>query len=133
MSSLRRKTGAETRPEMTDERRTDTRFFLHSQVEITGVDDSGFQFAERSHLEDVGDMGCRFSMRNVVHQGGILGVEPLGPDGENFPDEYSRLFVVIWVKCRGDRFMVGTRCLLEDELSDSGCHTNCSPLKISAK
>jgi hypothetical protein len=118
---------------MTNERRTDKRFFLHSQVEITGVDDSGRQFAERSHLEDVGDLGCRFSMRSVVQQGGILGVEPLGPGGENFPDEYSRLFVVIWVKCSGDRLMVGTRCLLEDELSDSGFHTNRSPLKVSAK
>lgn len=118
---------------MMEERRTDKRFLLHSQVEITGVDDSGHQFAERSHLEDVGDSGCRFSMRNVVHSGGILGVEPLGPDGKNSPDEYSRLFVVIWVKCRGDRLMVGTRCLLEDELSDSECHTDCSPSKVSAE
>jgi hypothetical protein len=118
---------------MREERRTDKRILLHSQVEITGVDDSGLQFAERSHLEDVGDSGCRFSMRNVVHPGGILGVEPLGPDGENFPDEYSRLFVVIWVKCRGDLLMVGTRCLLEDDLSDSGCHTNCSHSKVPAK
>jgi hypothetical protein len=118
---------------MTNDRRTDKRFFLHSQVEITGADGLGFQFAERSHLEDVGDLGCRFSMRNVVHQGSILGVEPLGPEGQNFPDEYSRLFVVVWVKCRADRLMVGTRCLLEDELSDSGCHTDCSPSKVSAE
>jgi hypothetical protein len=118
---------------MTNDRRTDKRFFLHSKVEITGVDDLGCQFAERSHLEDVGDLGCRFSMRNVVHQGSILGVEPLGPEGENFPAEYTRLFVVIWVKCRGDRLMVGTRCLLENELSYAGCNPNSSPLKVSVK
>ena len=118
---------------MTNDRRTDKRFFLHSQVEITGVEDSGFQFTERSHLEDVGDLGCRFSMRNVVQQGSILGVKPLGPDGENIPDEYSRLFVVVWVKCREDRLMVGTRCLLEDELSDAGFHANSSTSKVSAR
>jgi len=118
---------------MTDERRADKRFFLHSPVEITGVDDAGLQFAERSRLEDVGDLGCRFSMRNVVQPGEILGVEPLGPDGENLPGEYSRLFVVIWVKCRGDCLMVGARCLLEGELSDAGFHANSSTSKVSAK
>jgi hypothetical protein len=118
---------------MTDERWLNKRFFLHSQVEITRVDDSRLQFSERSHLEDVGDSGCRFSMRNVVHQGGVLGIEPLGPDGENCSDEYSRLFVVIWVKCRGDRWMVRTRCLLEDELSGSGFHPDSIPLKVSVK
>ena len=64
---------------MTGERRADHRIFLHSSVEITGVDDAGRQFAERSRLEDVGNLGCRFSMQNAVHPGGILGIEPLGP------------------------------------------------------
>ena len=118
---------------MTDERRADKRFLLHSQVEITGVDDSGLQFAERSRLEDVGDLGCRFSMRNAVHQGGILGVEPLGRDGENIQDEYSRLFVIIWTERKGDCLTVGARCLLEDELSDVSFQTNRSNSKVSAK
>jgi hypothetical protein len=118
---------------MTNERRADKRLLLHSQVEITGVDETGRQFAERSRLEDIGDLGCRFSMRNAVHQGGILGVEPLGPDGENLQDEYSRLYVVIWVKCRGDHLTVGARSLREDELSDAGFYTNFSGPKLSAK
>jgi hypothetical protein len=66
---------------MRDERRVDKRFLLHSWVEITGVDSSGLQFAERSRLEDVGDAGCRFSLRGAVHKGSVLGVEPLGPEG----------------------------------------------------
>jgi len=118
---------------MTSERRADKRLLLHSPVEITGVDDSGLQFAERSCLEDVGDLGCRFSMRNAVHQGGILGIEPLGPDGENIQDEYSRLFVIIWMERKGDCLTVGARCLLEEELSDAGFQTDRSNLKASAK
>jgi len=118
---------------MTNERRADNRFLLHSAVEITGVDDSGLQFAERSRLEDVGDLGCRFSIRNAVHQGGILGVEPLGPEGENFQDEYPRLFAIIWVKRKGDRLTVGARSLREGELSDAGFPTNCAVSKVSAK
>ena len=98
---------------MTNERRVDKRFLLHSPVEITGVDDSGLQFAERSRLEDVGDLGCRFSLRNAVPQGGIVGVKPLGPEGETCHDEYSRLFVIVWLKPEGDRFTLGVRCLRE--------------------
>ena len=118
---------------MINERRADKRFLLHSPVEITGVDDAGLQFAERSRLEDVGDLGCRFSIRNAVHQGGILGVEPLGANGETLPNEYSRLFVVIWVKRTGERLTVGARSLREDELSDAGFPTNCSASKGSVK
>jgi hypothetical protein len=33
---------------MTVERRAYKRFLLHTQVEITGVDESGLQFAERA-------------------------------------------------------------------------------------
>jgi hypothetical protein len=91
---------------------------LHSPVEITGVDESGLQFTERSRLEDVGDRGCRFSMRGAVRQGSVLGVMPLGPEGENLPDQFSRLFVIIWVKRKDNRLTVGARCLQEDELLD---------------
>jgi hypothetical protein len=105
---------------MRDDRRADLRLLMHTQVEISGVDMGGRQFAERSSLEDAGDAGCRFSLRNTVPGGAIVGVEPLGSDGEKLADEYSRLFVVIWVKWRGDRWVVGTRCLAEDELSGAG-------------
>ena len=118
---------------MINERRAHSRFFLHSQVEITGVDESGLQFTERARVEDVSDLGCRFSIRGAVHEGSILGVEPLGPEGENLSDEFPRLFVVIWVKRKGNCLMVGARSLREDELSDAGIHANSSASKLSAK
>ena len=102
---------------MIDERRTNKRIFLHSWVEITSVDESGLQFAERSHLEDVGDSGCRFSLRGEVHEGSVLGLKPLGPEGENLAGEFPRMFLVIWKKREGDRLMVGARSLREDELA----------------
>ena len=118
---------------MTDERRAGKRFLLHSWVEITGVDGSGLQFAERCRLEDVGDSGCRFSLRGAVHPGSVLGVKPLGPEGENLPDEFPRLFVIIWVKRKGNRLTVGARSLREDELSDGGVQTICSVSNSSEK
>jgi hypothetical protein len=103
------------------------------QAAITGVDDAGLQFAEQSRLEDFGDLACRFSMRNAVHQDAILGVEPLGTDGQNFREEFSRVFTVIWVSRKNDRLMVGARSLREDELSDADNHTTCSASSFSEK
>jgi hypothetical protein len=104
---------------MTSERRAYKRFLLHSPVEITGVDESGLQFAERARVEDVSDVGCRISMRSAVLRGSILGIEPMGPDGEGLPDEFPRLFVIVWAKRTGDHLMVGVRSLRENELSES--------------
>jgi hypothetical protein len=118
---------------MINDRRAYNRLFLHSQVEIAGVDESGLQFAERARVEDVSDLGCRFSIRGAVHEGSILGVEALGPEAENLSDEFPRLFVVIWVKRKGNRLMVGARSLREDELSDAGIHANCSASKHPSK
>jgi hypothetical protein len=118
---------------MRDERRADKRFLLPSCVEITGVDSSGLQVAERSRLEDEGDAGCRFSLRGAVHKGSVLGVEPLGPKGQNIPDEFPRLFVVIWTKRKSSRLTVGTRSLREDELSNGAFHTINSALNLSEK
>jgi len=53
---------------MTQDRRADPRLLLHTRVEISGVDKAGLQFSERSKLEDVGDGGCSFSLRNAVSE-----------------------------------------------------------------
>ncbi len=118
---------------MTGERRADKRLFLHSPVEISGVDESGVQFVELSQIEDAGDMGCSFSMRNAVQQGAILGIEPLGPEGENLADEYPRLFVIIWMERKDDRLRVGARCLLKDEFMSSDCSTSRFHSKVPGK
>jgi hypothetical protein len=118
---------------MINDRRAYKRLFLHSQVEITGVDESDLQFAEFARVENVSDMGCRFSIPGPVHEGRILGVEPLGSEGENLLDEFPRLFVVIWVKRNENRLVVGARSLREEELSDSSFHSNYSASRLSAK
>jgi hypothetical protein len=115
------------------ERREGHRFLMHARVEITGVDESGLQFAERSQVEDVGETGCRFSVRGAVHQGSVLGIRPLGPEGKNLVDEFPRLFVVIWVKRKNDCLQVGARGLREDELSDGGAQILRSPSHSSQK
>jgi hypothetical protein len=116
---------------MTTERRAYQRFLLHSPIEITGVAARGLQFVERAYVEDVSDLGCRFTLRSPVEQGGILGIEPLGPEGEKLEDDFPRLFVIIWVKPKGDRIVVGARCLLEGELTDVCSDKTSSDLNIA--
>ena len=118
---------------MTEERREDNRFLLHSQVRISGIDESGLQFVERARVEDVSDLGCRFSIRGAVHQGSVVGVEPLGSEGENLLDEFPRLFVIIWVKRKRHRLTIGARAMREDELSDGCFPAVCSASNIPAK
>jgi hypothetical protein len=101
------------------ERRADTRLILHAGVEVTGIADSGQQFIERSRLEDVSAMGCRFSIQGAVQARVVLGVEPLGQEGEKLPDEFPHLFVVLWVKQNENRLTVGARSLTGKELTDS--------------
>jgi hypothetical protein len=96
---------------MNNERRAYQRFFLHSQVEIKGVDRSGLQFAERTRVEDVSELGCRFTLRGAVRPGSVLAVEPLGEGGENLADEFPRLFTVVWVKRNKRRLMVGAQSI----------------------
>jgi hypothetical protein len=118
---------------MTEERRADKRLLLHSWVQITGIDKAGQQFSERSRLEDVGDSGCRFTLPGAVQEGCVVGIMPLDQEGEALPDEFPRLFVVIWVKRKGNRLTIGARSLREDELSDGGSPTNFSASKIYAR
>jgi len=118
---------------MTNERRANKRFLLHSWVQITGVDESGLQFAERSRLENIGDSGCRFSILGAVHQGSVLGIKPLGAEGEDLQDEFPRMFAVIWAKRKGNRLTVGARSLREYEFSDVGIHAVPGGSDISEK
>jgi hypothetical protein len=103
----------------TIERRTDARLILHAQVEITGIADTGQQFVERSRLEDISAMGCRFSIQSAVQTRVVMGVEPLGQAGEKLPGEFPHLFVVLWIKQNEDRLTVGARSLTGKELTDS--------------
>jgi hypothetical protein len=116
---------------MINQRRAYKSFLLHSAVKITGVDKSGLQFAERGRVENVSDLGCRFSMRGAVHQGSVLAVEPLGLNGENLLDEFPRLFEIFWVKRKGNRSTVDARGLREDELANPGYYMNCSASRFS--
>jgi PilZ domain-containing protein len=101
-------------------RRENERLVLHSPVKIAAIDGSAKQFYESAHLEDVSDIGCRFSLRHLLQPGAIVALKPLGQASEDSSAESWRSFVVIWVRPASPRSTAGMRCLLEHELRDSG-------------
>jgi hypothetical protein len=92
---------------------------LHSPIEVAGIDSAGRQFNERVALEDVSDAGCHFSLGHAVQPGAIVALKPLEQHGKSQTDEHWRLFLVIWVKRKGEHCTVGVRSLLESELVDA--------------
>jgi len=114
-------------------RRLEKRKPVHVPVEITGINASGLQFAERGRLENVSELGCSFSLQSVVYPGEVVGVKPLGPDDGTLQGEHPRLFVVVWVHRKWNSSKVGARSLQEGELSNSSDNSNKSTSKVPAK
>ena len=103
---------------MTRERRVDERFRLHSPVEVAAVDACGEQFQEETRVEDISDAGCRFSLQHEVRPGAFVALRPLGEDGRRSAGEPWRLFVVMWMRQRGNGSDVGARGVRNRELMD---------------
>jgi hypothetical protein len=116
---------------MRNERRSDKRIFARWPVEITGIDEAGQQFAERTQSIDVSGLGCRFQIRNEVCAGAVIGVEPLGPNGQHLTDEFPRLFMVVRTNRNGDLLEIGVRSLLAEELSGAALDMDNAESKIS--
>jgi hypothetical protein len=113
---------------MRNERRLDQRIFARWPVEISGVDDAGMQFVERTQSLDVSNLGCRFLLHNSVLPGQVIAVEPLGQNGENLADEFPRLFVVVRANSRDNLLEIGVRSLLESELTGTALEIECAKL-----
>jgi len=109
----------------------DKRISIRWLVEITGIDDAGQQFAERTQSIDVSSEGCRFLIRNELRPGFVIGVEPLGPKGQHLTDEFPRLFIVVRTNRNGDLLEIGIRGLLAEELSGTALNVEYAKSQIS--
>jgi PilZ domain len=87
------------------ERRRDPRIVVNAPVEITTSNHKDCQITEKTFIEDVSDMGCRFKMRGPVRKGDMISVRLLSQDGKEFLDETAKMFEVMWV-ARGENIVV---------------------------
>jgi hypothetical protein len=93
------------------ERRRDPRFFVNAPVEITNLDGGVEVAAEQVIIENIGDLGCRFSMRGPVREGDAIAIQLLAQDGARLSDEPVKFFEVMWVAREFEISMVGARIM----------------------
>lgn len=100
------------------EKRTERRILVNVAVEVTKLDGEGHPFTERTFIEDVSDLGCRFSTRGPVHQGDTVAMKILGPNGATLPDEKPRYYEIMWVAPKKQGATVGARVIQGEKLAN---------------
>lgn len=99
-------------------RRTEKRILVNVPVEITEMNAEGHSVTERTFIEDVSDLGCRFSTRGPIHQGDTVAVRILGPYGKSLSDEEPRYYEIMWVAPKKQGATVGARVLQGEKLAN---------------
>jgi PilZ domain len=126
---------ADYKPPETDacERRADTRLMVNVPVEITEISDKGRPFTERTVIENISDIGCRFSLRGAVQKGDTVAVRLLAQDGKTHLDEPAKYFEVMWTSRGTSGVTVGARFLPEEKADAAKLLQRSGDIKIPAK
>ena len=100
-------------------RRSEKRILVNVPIEVTEMNAEGRSVTERTFIEDVSDLGCRFSMRAPVRQGDTVAVRILGPNGSSLPDQEARYYEIMWVAPKQQGAAVGARALQGEKLASA--------------
>jgi len=115
------------------ERRADARLIVNAPVEIAGTSNNECPFTERTVIENVSDVGCRFSMRGAVQKGDTIAVRLLAQDRKTHLDEPAKLFEVMWTSRGTSGVMVGARFLRREKADGAKRPQRSGDIKIPAK
>lgn len=115
------------------ELRSDTRIVVKVPVEIIAVNEEGSRITERTHVQDVSDFGCCFSMQGMLKKGDTVAVQLLAQDGQSLSDDPAKLFEVMWVERRTSSSLVGARILSGEKLDRAKSLQNPGGPKLAAK
>ena len=102
-----------------ERRREEKRVVANVSVEIT-IDGEGGPFTERTFIEDVSDLGCRFTTRAPTHQGDTVSLRVVGPGGKGLFDEAPHLYKIMWVAQNGHSSTLGARLIKGEKSLDVG-------------
>ena len=94
-----------------ERRRTEKRVLVNVSVEVTFETGEGNRVTERTFIEDVSDLGCRFTTRAPAHQGDTVSLRFVGPADRRMPDEEARHYKIMWVVPHGRGSTVGARLI----------------------
>lgn len=94
---------------LTERRKTEQRVLVNVPVEVIFETGEGNRVTERTFIEDVSDLGCRFTTRAPAHQGDTVSLRFVGPTDRRMPNEEARHYKIMWVAPHGRGSTVGAR------------------------
>lgn len=104
------KTG-QSRIFLVERRRAERRVLVNVAIEVSFHAENGTEITERTFIEDVSDLGCRFTTRTAAHQGDTVTLKFVGPAGRNLQSEEPRHYRIMWVAPQGRGSTVGARLI----------------------
>lgn len=83
------------------EKRSELRISVDLPVEITHYDPQGNMFTERTRIQDISKMGCRFLMQVELQRGHVVSIRSLGPSEMHLEEGQFHLYEVRWTARQG--------------------------------
>jgi hypothetical protein len=87
-------------------------------VEITRYDAAGDVLTERTRIEDVTSVGCRFRTQTELQRGDTVSIRPLVPGQKSLAGVQSQLFEIMWTAPQGTSWTSGARKLEGEKLAN---------------
>jgi hypothetical protein len=101
-----------------ENRRREERISINLSVEITRYDAAGNIFTERTRIEDVTSVGCRFRMQAELQRGDTVSIRPLVPGQKSLAGVQPQLFEIMWTAPQGTSWTAGARKLEGEKLAN---------------
>jgi hypothetical protein len=98
------------------DRRKANRLILDFPIEISGVDQRGHPFVERTKTEDISDTGCRLVTTIPFQCGDTVDIRLVRPPGTTLPEESTRKFEIVSVQPIGSGWSIGVHKIQDGEI-----------------
>jgi hypothetical protein len=98
--------------------RAEQRIAVDLPVDVTRYDAEGNACTERTRIDDVTSVGCRFRTQAELQRGDIVSVRALARGANNPADEPPQLFEIMWAARQGTSWSAGARKLVGEKLAN---------------
>ncbi len=92
-----------------ENQRAEERISVNLAVEISWTDSKGNNFSERTIIEDVTSVGCRFRSQVELHAGDLVSILPIGASLKGMAGEQKQEFKIMWCAHEGTHWSTGAR------------------------
>jgi PilZ domain-containing protein len=88
--------------------RREVRYDVELKIEVSGIDQEGQAFHERTVTRDVSEWGCGFLVSTELKVDDMIAIRMSSPDQEGTSSRPQCLYQVLRVKREGTRWLVGS-------------------------